>query len=42
VIGNPRGREFLERDVRNIGAWFVARGLSRHHVDELTATLSPP
>ena len=48
VIGNPRGREFLERDVRNIGAWFVARGLSPDRVDALAADLrsdaglSPP
>jgi RIO kinase 1 len=39
VIGNPRGREFLERDVRNIGAWFTARGLAPQRVDELTAGL---
>jgi RIO kinase 1 len=39
VIGNPRGREFLERDVRNIGAWFVARGLPPHRVDDLTTDL---
>ncbi|MFC4945469.1 serine protein kinase RIO [Pseudonocardia sp. GCM10023141] len=27
VIGNPQGPEFLARDVRRIGDWFVARGL---------------
>jgi RIO kinase 1 len=27
VVVNPRGRELLERDVRNIGGWFAARGL---------------
>jgi RIO kinase 1 len=27
VVGNPRGPEFLARDVRRIGDWFVARGL---------------
>ncbi|WP_219419253.1 serine protein kinase RIO [Pseudonocardia nigra] len=27
VIGNPQGPEFLARDVRRIGEWFVARGL---------------
>ena len=28
VIGNPRGAEFLARDVRNVAAWFTSRGLS--------------
>jgi RIO kinase 1 len=27
VVGNPQGPEFLARDVRRIGEWFVARGL---------------
>jgi RIO kinase 1 len=27
VIGNPRGFEFLERDVSNMCRWFAARGL---------------
>ncbi len=27
VVVNPRGRELMERDVRNIGTWFAARGL---------------
>jgi RIO kinase 1 len=27
VIGNPQGPEFLARDVRRVGEWFVARGL---------------
>ncbi|SEM00590.1 serine protein kinase RIO [Streptacidiphilus jiangxiensis] len=40
VIANPRGRSFLERDVRNVGAWFVARGLPEHRVEELTAELA--
>jgi RIO kinase 1 len=39
VIGNPRGRSFLERDVRNIGAWFVAQGLAAERVDRLAADL---
>ena len=39
VIGNPRGRSFLERDVRNIGAWFVAHGLAADRVDDLAADL---
>ena len=27
VVGNPRGPQFLARDVRGIGGWFAARGL---------------
>lgn len=27
VVGNPRGPDFLARDVRRIGEWFTARGL---------------
>jgi serine/threonine-protein kinase RIO1 len=27
VIGNPRGRDFLDRDAENVGRWFTARGL---------------
>jgi len=40
VIGNPRGRSFLERDVRNVGAWFVSRGLAEERVEELTRALA--
>ncbi|WP_037603455.1 serine protein kinase RIO [Streptacidiphilus rugosus] len=40
VIANPRGRSFLERDVRNVGAWFVAHGLAAGRVDELAASLA--
>ncbi|WP_052434939.1 serine protein kinase RIO [Streptacidiphilus melanogenes] len=40
VIANPRGRDFLERDVRNVGAWFVARGLPERRVEELAAALA--
>ena len=39
VVGNPRGRSFLERDIRNVGAWFTARGLAPEPVAELTADL---
>lgn len=39
VIGNPRGRSFLERDVKNVGSWFVARGLPAEQVGRLTADL---
>jgi RIO kinase 1 len=31
IIGNPRGFEFLERDVTNMCRWFVSKGLE---VDE--------
>ncbi len=31
VIGNPRGFEYLQRDVHNVATWFTARGLA---VDE--------
>jgi RIO kinase 1 len=27
VVANPQGLEFLERDARNVGSWFAARGL---------------
>jgi RIO kinase 1 len=28
VVINPRGGDFLDRDVRNVSTWFTARGLS--------------
>ncbi|MFC5666502.1 serine protein kinase RIO [Kitasatospora misakiensis] len=40
VIANPRGLSFLERDVRNVGAWFVSRGLPEGRVDDLAASLA--
>ncbi|GAA1163410.1 RIO kinase 1 [Kitasatospora gansuensis] len=40
VIANPRGRSFLERDVQNVGAWFVARGLPQTRVDGLVDVLA--
>lgn len=40
VIANPRGRSFLERDVRNVGAWFVSRGLAERRVEELAQALT--
>jgi RIO kinase 1 len=33
VIANPRGREFLARDVRVVTSWFVARGMSPQRAD---------
>jgi RIO kinase 1 len=40
VIANPRGRDFLERDVRNVGAWFISRGLAEQRVEELARALA--
>ena len=40
VVANPRGRSFLERDVRNVGAWFVSRGLAESRVEELARMLA--
>jgi len=40
VIANPRGRSFLDRDVRNVGAWFVSRGLAERRVEELARALA--
>jgi RIO kinase 1 len=34
VVANPRGVEYLRRDVRNITEWFVGRGLPAHLADE--------
>ncbi|MEU5693981.1 RIO1 family regulatory kinase/ATPase [Actinosynnema sp. NPDC020468] len=41
VVANPRGREFLERDVRNVGGWFTSHGLESELTDphEVTALL---
>ncbi|MFB9495456.1 serine protein kinase RIO [Saccharothrix mutabilis subsp. capreolus] len=41
LAANPRGPEFLERDVRNIVGWFSQRGLPVEMADpvDLTATL---
>ncbi|GAA4577652.1 RIO kinase 1 [Micromonospora coerulea] len=41
VVANPQGPEFLARDVRVVGAWFVARGLPAPEADpaELTGLL---
>ncbi|MFJ8438585.1 serine protein kinase RIO [Kitasatospora griseola] len=40
VVANPRGRSFLERDVRNVGAWFVSRDLPPEQVEALVASLA--
>jgi RIO kinase 1 len=39
VVSNPNGPGFLARDVRNVGTWFAARGLSDVDIDGLTADL---
>jgi len=41
VVANPRGQEFLSRDVANVMGWFRARGLpdSLADAEELTNTL---
>ncbi|NYF60208.1 serine protein kinase RIO [Micromonospora purpureochromogenes] len=41
VVANPQGPEFLARDVKVVGAWFVARGMPAAEVDpaELTGLL---
>jgi RIO kinase 1 len=41
VVANPQGPEFLGRDVRVVGTWFVARGLPAEAADpaELTGLL---
>ena len=33
VAANPRGVEFLERDVRNVAGWFTSRGLPADQAD---------
>jgi RIO kinase 1 len=38
VIANPQGADFIARDVRNVAAWFTARGLSVD-VDDLLERL---
>ncbi len=39
VIGNPQGPEFLARDVRRVGDWFLARGLETGLPDALLGEL---
>ncbi|HEU5474998.1 MAG TPA: RIO1 family regulatory kinase/ATPase [Actinophytocola sp.] len=38
VVANPRGPEFLARDVANIAGWFAARGLPDRLADPNTLT----
>jgi RIO kinase 1 len=39
VVGNPRGPEYLARDVRNVATWFTARGLPAVDVEEVVRDL---
>ncbi len=41
VVANPQGAGYLDRDARNVGAWFTARGLTGHPVapEDLPALL---
>lgn len=39
VIANPRGPEFLDRDVRNVATWFGSHGVTEADADALTADL---
>lgn len=38
MVANPRGLEFLARDVANVAAWFRARGLPEEESDPMTLT----
>ncbi|GAB3811953.1 RIO kinase 1 [Tessaracoccus terricola] len=40
IYANPMGRDFLTRDVENLGGWFVARGIPRCEVDDLHGELT--
>lgn len=37
IYMNPRGADFLVRDVENLGSWFTQRGIGRDAVDDLLA-----
>jgi RIO kinase 1 len=39
VVANPRGRDFLARDVRVVATWFAGRGVSDVDAEELTRDL---
>jgi RIO kinase 1 len=39
VVSNPNGPDFLARDVRNVGSWFVSHGLSDVDLEALTRDL---
>ena len=37
VVANPRGREFLDRDARNVATWFASHGVPEADGDALAA-----
>jgi RIO kinase 1 len=39
LVGNPRGGEFMARDVQVVSTWFAGRGLSEVDEQELTGLL---
>ena len=39
VIAHPSGRGFLERDAKNVAAWFAARGLRAADPEKLAGLL---
>jgi RIO kinase 1 len=39
LYANPLGRDFLARDVENLGSWFTTRGMPRHELDDLAIEL---
>jgi RIO kinase 1 len=40
VIAHPNGRGYLDRDARNVAAWFAARGLTAADPDRLARLLA--
>ncbi|WP_232805608.1 serine protein kinase RIO [Glycomyces xiaoerkulensis] len=40
IYANPMGREFLVRDVQNLGGWFTARGMDAAEVGDLQSELT--
>ncbi|WP_033294876.1 serine protein kinase RIO [Amycolatopsis jejuensis] len=40
LVANPRGTEFLARDVANLAGWFRSRGLPEQPVDDLVKDLA--
>ena len=40
VVANPNGRGFLDRDARNVAAWFAARGLPAAGPEKLARLLA--
>jgi RIO kinase 1 len=38
LVANPRGLEFLARDVANVASWFHSKGLPEEEADPTTLT----